>query len=284
MTNGGNPSGGFPDDPYGSNSGQPDYGQGYGPNYEQPQYGQQPYGHQGYGQQGHEQQSYGAAYPNPGAANTGAGAPGKLSATDAISAGWNLFKNNPLPWVLMTLITVVASIVLGMFSTSDSSAVSVLFNLITIAVSFVLQAFMIRGALLEVDGHKPEIGDFFKLHNFGAFVIASILVGIATFIGVFAVIIGAFVVAFFLYWTLYFVIDRNMDAINAIKSSFNAIKSDAGNLFVLAILNTVIIIVGAMLLGVGLLVALPITTLASMVAYRALTGPSDFSRQASLAA
>lgn len=295
MTSGDNPTGGFPEDPYNSEPAQPEYGQSYGQqerhaqgqSYGQQSYGQghgqqQPYGQeQGYGQQQFGQQPYGTAYPNPGAANIGTVATGKIGATDAISAGWNLFKNNPLPWVLITLILLVASGVLGAISNSDSATVALLFNLITIVVSFLMQAFMIRGALLEVDGHKPAIGDFFKLHNFGAFVIASILVGIATMIGMIALIIGAFVVAFFLYWTLNFVIDRNMGPIDAIQSSFNAIKTDAGNLFVLAILNTVILVVGAMLLGVGLLVAMPLAMLASMVAYRAITGPSDFSRQAS---
>src|SRR5699024_9728420 len=141
----------------------------------------------------------------------------------------------------------------------------------------VLQAFMLRGALLEVDGYKPALGDFFRLHNFGWFVVAAIIVGILTKLGLVIVIIGAFVVGFFLSLPLYFLVATNITAINAIKS-------DAGNLFVLAILNTLITIVGFLLVFVGLLAAMPIVMLASMVAYRSVTGPSDFSRQASVAA
>src|SRR5690606_15383795 len=101
--------------------------------------------------------------------------------------------------------------------------------------------------------------------------------------GLIGFIIGAFVVAFFLYWTQYFVVDRNMTATDAIVSSFNAIKSDGGNLFTLAVLNVLILVVGALALFVGLFVAIPVTTLASVYAYRAITGPSTFSRTATAA-
>lgn len=274
MTTGGNPPGGYPGDPYGQNSGQQGYGQsGYG----QPGYGQQGYG----GQPGYGDQPYGAAYPQGAASNESmARRQGPLGATDAISAGWNLFKNNPLPWVLIVLVTGVVSGIVGALSNTESASVAMVFNLLSFVIGLVFQMFMLRGALLEVDGYKPALGDFFRLHNFGWFIVASILVSIATLLGLFALIIGAIVVAFFLYFTLYFVVDRNMNAIDGIVSSFNAIKSDAGNLFVLAILNTIIIVVGTMALFVGLLVAMPIAMLATAVAYRAITGPSDFSRQA----
>lgn len=277
MTTGGDGSGGYPDNPYNSDPGQQGYGQGYGQSYGDQSYGEPAYGQQAYGDPG-----YGPAYP-VGATSNSPGTTGRIEATDAISRGWQLFKSNPLPWVLMTLITMVVSGVLGWLDTTNSGFLGFVFYILMIAASFVFQAFMLRGALLEVDGHKPALGDFFQLHNFGWFVVASILVSIATTLGLIALIIGAFVVAFFLYWTLHFVIDRNMTAINAIKSSFNAIKSDAGNLFVLALLNVIIIIVGTLLVFVGLLVALPVTMLASVAAYRAITGPSDFSRQATAA-
>lgn len=292
MTTGGTPPGDGSYNPYGDGSGQPDWNQqpgGYGQEpYPGQSFGQEPYPGQGYdqpgyGQPGYGQQhgaaGYGAGYPQQGATG-GIVATGKIAATDAVGAAWQLFKNNPLPWVLITLAFGVANIILSLISDSDSLGVSLLGSILTFIVSLVFQAFIIRGALLEVDGHKPEIGDFFKLHNFGAFVVAAILVGIAVSIGTVLLIIPGLVIGFFTYWTFNFVVDRNMTAIDAIKSSFNAIKSDGGNLFLLAVLNVLILIAGTIALVVGLLVAMPIATLASMVAYRAITGPSDFSRAA----
>ena len=267
-------------------------GQGYGQQYSDPAYGQPGYGQPGYGQQ-YGDPTFGSAYPQSGSyydqsmPGTNTLPTGTVSATGAIGAGWRMFMANPVPWVLITLLAGVASLVLnqlGQIGTDpDSMAfnpIGMLFSVLTILVGWLFQAFTIRGALLEVDGHKPSLGAFFTLHNFGWFVVASILVSIATALGLIALLVGALVVAFFLYWTNYFVIDRDMTAVDAIKSSFNAIKSDGGNLFALAILNTLIVMLGFLLLGVGALVAIPVATLSSMYAYRVITGTSDFSSRA----
>lgn len=174
----------------------------------------------------------------------------------------------------------VANGITSVMSNSNSIGIAALGTLLTLIVGFVFQAFMIRGALLEVDGHKPEIGDFFKLHNFGWFVVAGIIVGIAVSLGMILLILPGLAIAFFTYWTYIFVVDRNMTAMDAIKSSFNAIKSDGGNLFLLAILNVLIVLAGFIALFVGVLIAIPVATLASVVAYRAITGQSEFSRTA----
>lgn len=287
MTTGGTPPGDGSHNPYGDGSGQPDWNQqpgGYGQEpYPGQGYGQDPYPGQGYDQSGYGHQysatGYGAGYTQQGAAG-GVVATGPISAPDAVSTAWQLFKNNPLPWVLFTLALGVVNVIVSLISNSDSPGVATLGTLLSLIVGFVFQAFIVRGALLEVDGHKPEIGDFFKLHNFGWFVVAGIIVGIAVAIGTILLIIPGLVIGFFTYWTFNFVVDRNMTATDAIKSSFNAIKTDGGNLFLLAVLNVLIIIAGFVALVVGLLVAMPIATLASMVAYRAITGPSDFSRAA----
>lgn len=290
MTTGGTPSGdGFPNDPYGSGAGQQNVGgsqygehgqQGFGQEpYPGQGYGQQDYGQQGFGQQSYGDPAYGAGYPGTGQGG-GPVTPGRVSATDAISAGWQMFKNNPLPWVVFLVAGFIVNGLASVISNSESASLSFLGSILGIAVSLLFQAFAIRGALLEVDGHRPEIGDFFKLHNFGAFVIAAILVAIATTIGFILLIIPGIVIAFLLYWTLTFVVDRNMTAIDAMKSSVNAIKSDAGNLFALALLNILVIFAGLLALGVGLLIAAPVVALATMYAYRTITGPSDFSRTA----
>lgn len=302
MTTGGTPPGdGSYNNPYGDDPGRPPGDQGYGQQGREPypdqghgqpgyepypgqgygQQGQDPYPGQGYEQSGHGQfgaAGYGTGQPQPGAP-TGTVPSGDNLAMDSISEAWNLFKNNPLPWLLVAVVMGVFSSIMWLGSFVDSWFFYIL-GFLAFLGAFVLQAFIVRGALLEVDGHKPEIGDFVKLHNFGWYVVASIIVSVAVFIGTVLVVIPGLVLMFFLYWTLNFVIDRNMIATDAIMSSFNAIKSDGGNLLLLAFLNSVILFVGIATCTLGMLVALPLTTLSSTIAYRKITGPSDFSRAA----
>ena len=90
-------------------------------------------------------------------------------------------------------------------------------------------------------------------------------------IGFVLLIIPGIVLAFLTWWTLQFVIDRNEDAITAIKSSFKAISANAGPLFLLALALFGINVLGLIACLVGLLVTIPVTIIASTYAYRITT-------------
>ena len=211
-----------------------------------------------------------------------------FSATSAIGSAWQLFAANWAPWVIITLLLLVVSGGLNVGTTllmdpysSDVDPASVLgvsfgSTLLVWIFSLVLSAFMLRGALLEVDGRRPALGDFFTLTNFWQYLLVSVLVTVFVFLGLFALIVGAMVVQCFLDWAGLFTLDRDQDAMEAIKSSFATIKANATELFLLAILNTGLSIAGVMLCGVGVLVTTPLTLLASVYAYRMLTGPSGY--------
>ena len=249
---------------------------------------QDPYGGGQYGEQtggAYGEGQYGA--PMPGAPMPGGpmsdpmGMPRSVSPSEAIASGWRLFTGNVGPWLVMVLLTVVIG---GAYSAINNqlepgSAIQLLSTLLYYIVMMAVQAFSLRGALLEVDGYRPSIGDFFKLTNFGQFILAVILVAVLSTLGLIALLIGAVVVQFFLYWTTTFTLDRDMKATDALGASFRTIKSDGGNLLGLAVLNVLILILGALLVGLGLFVAIPVTTLASVWAYRYLTGPSGFSQR-----
>ncbi|WP_236581077.1 hypothetical protein [Rhodococcus sp. T7] len=207
--------------------------------------------------------------------------PGQFSVGDAIGYGWNKFKDNALIWIGILLIAAVIQVVLnlifGGFSTSSdmSSAFSVwriIGSIVTTIVGYLINAALVRGALHEVDGNKPAFGSFFQFTNVGAIIIASVIIGIASIIGFFLLVIPGLIVVFLTWWTLQFVIDQNEDAITGIKSSFRTISQNVGPVLLLALALVGINIVGAILCGVGLLVSIPITIIASTYAYRVLTG------------
>ena len=168
------------------------------------------------------------------------------------------------------------SFVFGGFDTSSDfsdsfSAWRILGSLVTAVVGYLINAALIRGALHEIDGNKPAIGSFFQFGNVASIIIASILVGIMVGIGFVLLIIPGIVLAFLTWWTLQFVIDRNEDAITAIKSSFKAISANAGPLFLLALALFGINVLGLIACLVGLLVTIPVTIIASTYAYRITT-------------
>ncbi|WP_037113127.1 membrane protein [Rhodococcoides fascians] len=233
-----------------------------------PGFGGQGFGGQGYGGQGYGGQGYGGH---------GVGLPPTLNVGDALSFGWNKFKDNAGVWIGIVVIAAVIQVILNLvFGRSGSSGdVSALFGIwsiigtvVSAIVGYIINAAFIRGALHEVDGNKPAIGSFFQFANVASIIIASVLVAIMVLVGFVLLVIPGLVLTFLSWWTLQFVIDRNEDAVTAIKSSFRAISSNAGQLFLLALAIIGINILGAIPCFLGLLVTIPISAIASTYAYR----------------
>ncbi|PKV99350.1 DUF2189 domain-containing protein [Nocardia fluminea] len=209
-----------------------------------------------------------------------------LGVGDAIGYGWTKFKDNALVWIGMVvvafLIQAVISFLFGLGNSGDTDydgGVSfgfglwqILGTIVSTVIGYLISAAFVRGALHETDGNKPGFGSFFQFTNVGAVIIAGLLVGLATGIGLLLCVLPGLVVAFFTWWTMQFVIDRDQDGVTAIKSSFSAISSNAGPLLLLALALFGINIVGALLCGIGLLVTIPLTIIASTYAYRVVTG------------
>ncbi|OZD43051.1 MULTISPECIES: hypothetical protein [unclassified Rhodococcus (in: high G+C Gram-positive bacteria)] len=198
--------------------------------------------------------------------------PTQLSVGSAIGYGFEKFKQNALVWIGIVLIAAIIQGVLNFVLTSDNFVLSLIFSVIVGVVALLIQAALVRGALHEVDGIKPAFGSFFQFNNVFAIVIAGVLVGIATGIGYILLVIPGLVVTFFTWWTFQFVIDRGDEPIPAIKASAKAIASNGGTIFVLALALFGLNIVGAILLGIGLLVTIPITIIAGTYAYRVTVG------------
>lgn len=220
-------------------------------------------------------------YPPPPAGGFGPGGASTLSVGDAISYGWSKFSKNAGVWIVFMIAAfLVQGLIQWIFNgfrgePSDfgdwltiSSAIG---SLVTTIIGYIIQGAYVRAALSEVDGQKPAFGTFLQV-PIGSVIVAGILVGLGTTVGLLLCILPGLFVIFVTWWTMQFVVDRNQDPITAIKSSYRAIMSNAGQLLLLALALIGINIVGALLCGVGLLVSVPVTIIASTYAYRVTTG------------
>lgn len=225
----------------------------------------------------------GGGYPPPPAGGFGPGpVPNQLSVGDAITYAWGKFSKNPGVWIVFIigafLLQGLIQWAFGGFRDQPTdfgdmlSFSYIVGTLVTTIVGYIIQAAYVRGALSEVDGQKPALGTFLQIRSFGNVILAGLLVGVATTVGFFLCILPGFFVMFVTWWTMQFVIDRDQDPISAVKSSYRAIMSNAGTLLLLALALVGINILGALLCGLGLLVSIPVTIIASTYAYRLVTG------------
>ncbi|GGK66656.1 hypothetical protein [Nocardia camponoti] len=203
---------------------------------------------------------------------------------DALGYAWEKYKANAGVWILAVVIAVLIQLVIGAifsagstFDASDGiefnvSAWGIIGNFVSAIVGYLISAAFVRGALHELDGHKPAIGDFFKISNVVAVIVAGLIIGIASTIGFFLLIIPGIIVVFLTWWTMEFVVDKDQDAITAIKSSVSAIAGNATPLLLLALALVGINIIGAIPCFLGWLLTIPLTIIASTYAYRVTVG------------
>jgi uncharacterized membrane protein len=218
---------------------------------------------------------------------------GGFSVGEAFGWGWRKFRENLGPLVVVALAIVAVLIVLGIIRfalTAGTEAAidpatgqvenpglfgtalvsSLLLGLLQFVVSVIVSAGIIKGALDITQGRPLELGTMFKGFDLVQLIIASILTSLLTFVGLIACLVGAIVVAFFLSFTTYFIVDEGQSAIDAMKSSFQFTKANAGDLLLLFLAIIGANILGACLCGVGLLITVPVTILAQAYAYRSL--------------
>lgn len=153
-----------------------------------------------------------------------------------------------------------------------SIIVSLIGWLVLLIVGAAIQSAYIGGVLDIANGQQVSIGSFFRPRNVGNVVIAGVIVGILTSIGMFLCIIPGLIVSIFTMFTIVALLDRNLAPIDSIKTSFNIVKENFTPALLTWLVMLVIAVVGALLCGVGLLVAVPLVILIEVYAYRKLSG------------
>ena len=278
MSNYGDTPGETPQDPYGQQPpqgppGEPNYGQPAANPYGQPPSGQPPYG--------------GSTSGEP------------FSVGNAFSYGWNKFKANLGPILIAALVLLAAVVLLqiiqaiftggndveftidpdtGAVETDDggmlggSIIASLFFGALSFLVQLVIQSGIVKGALDITRGKAISLSTMFQGIDFVQVVIASLILAVATMIGIVLCVLPGLAVMFFTAFTLYFIIDKGMSAIDAIKASASFVMANAGTLIVFFLACIAAYIVGALLCGVGLLVAIPVVVIAQAYAFRTLQG------------
>jgi uncharacterized membrane protein len=187
-----------------------------------------------------------------------------------IEKGFNLYKANFALLVLTSIIAVVLSAV----------TVGILAGPMIAGLALVILE------LLDRQEPKPEVGKVFKgfeyfLQSFlyiivwgVAIIIGSIILGVIPCIGQLAAIFFVYAAQSFLMFGVFLIVDRQMDFWPASMESINTVKSNFWPLFGLSLLAGIIGSLGAIALGIGIVLTIPIQGCILAVAYREVFGGS----------
>ncbi|MEA2641221.1 MAG: hypothetical protein QOF51_2615 [Chloroflexota bacterium] len=203
---------------------------------------------------------------------------GTLSIEECLGRGWAAFKDN---FGFIVGAAVVSFIILGIpyglgFAFVDKAGgIAGLFFLITVVIGTVVGLGWMKITLRLVDGQPTSIGDLFNSWNlFLSFFIASIVVGIVVELGYLLLFVPGIFLSVRLAFFGYAIVDQGVGPFEAVQRSWDLTRGRFWSIFLLEIVLFLINAIGAIPVGLGLIVTYPVTAIAIAAAYRQLQGQS----------
>jgi uncharacterized membrane protein len=208
------------------------------------------------------------------------GAAMEFSTGSALRFGWETFKKRPWFFVGSTVVILLASGLIDAFTNAIDAAVvgssetpSVIGTVINLGLGTLLGMGATAFYLAAQD--NPETVDLSLLWHpqpFWKYLGASILYALAFVAGLVLLIVPGIIFALMFMFTTFIVIDRELGPIEAMKESNRITHGHKWTLLGFALMLVLINLLGVLALVVGLLVSIPVSSLAVAHAYRVLAG------------
>lgn len=208
-----------------------------------------------------------------------------FSIKESIRFGWKTFWARPwlfiLAGVAVTAVNMLFSLPQSILDSAAETAAdpqalqlaifSLLFSLVGFVVSFFIQLGTLN-FLFKAHDELPtaKVKDLLYFKDWGAFILASLLVMVIVLVGFLLLIIPGIILSLALALTLYLVVDRGLGPVAAIKESMRLTKGKRLKLLGFTLATVGINILGFLALLVGLAVTIPVSMLAWIHAYRVL--------------
>jgi uncharacterized membrane protein len=188
---------------------------------------------------------------------TGATVPGVGTSYDN---AWRWLWKYFVELLLLVVIYIVISIpsgVGGWFPSSPAGpALGFFTSLYSVFVMGPVGYGLAYAALKAARGEKPEVTDMFEgFKTYLNVVAASLLVSVIVVVGLVLLIVPGIIFACKLAFVPYLVMDRKMEATEAIRTSWSMTDGRAGTIFLIGLLAIPIFIAGALCFGVGVIIS-----------------------------
>jgi uncharacterized membrane protein len=186
----------------------------------------------------------------------------------AVSRGWELVMANLPVLVGATVLAWAISIGLGVIP---------FVQFFSILVMGPIHAGLLYMFLQRIRGRDVQVGDLFIGFNVAPvpLMIATVLVAALTAVGfILCIVPGVYLTVGYLF-VLPLILDKKLDFWPAMEVSRQVVHKQWWSMFLFALVLVLILCAGALLCGVGLIIAVPLVMAALMYVYEDLFGTAD---------
>jgi len=186
---------------------------------------------------------------------------------EALSYGWKKLQENLRPLVSAALAILAVNLIFWLLGRGF------LVSLIGWFVSLLITLGLIRIALKIVDGEPVETADLFQRADLALpYFVASVIVGVVVGIGLVLLVVPGIYLAVTFGFFGYNIVDKEHGIIESIEQSAAITRAQKWDLFAFGVVLFFFNLAGAIALGVGLLITVPVSMLALAYVYRKISG------------
>ncbi|QDV69848.1 hypothetical protein Poly24_35660 [Rosistilla carotiformis] len=228
-----------------------------------------------------------AARPMAGG-SSGAMSVQPMDPAGAVTIAWELFKMNAalLIGAFLTqfflnmgisVVSAILQVALVQALGDPNSPAIALTNVGTSVLNQLLQLWIGIGILrINLAVARGQEANFGMLFSGSPYILryigASILFGLGMFVGILLLIVPGIYFAL-TYWSyFYFLVDRDCGVMESFRLAGEHAKGNRGNAFLMGLISMGLSMLGALLCGVGLLVAVPVVSMMMTICYLMMTG------------
>jgi hypothetical protein len=188
-----------------------------------------------------------------------------VNVSEYIRQGWEMFQQNIGEFIGFTLIIFAISAVSTLLSNGGSVVVSSL--AVPLYAGFGIAAFK------RMSGQQLQFSDFFNgFKYFLPLFLAGLAIELLVTVGLLLLVLPGLYLAVGYTFTMFLVIDYRMEFWQAMETSRKIVTTQWFAVFWLVIVLFLLNIFGAVALGIGLLVTVPVTSCAVAIAYKDIIG------------
>lgn len=191
-----------------------------------------------------------------------------FSIKESLKQGWQKTKEHVELCLSTTLVLLVAGSLVG----EGSGLGTFLLALALIVVTIIIRIGYTKIFLRIHDGESPRFIELFQEYKvFWRYLGVSILFPLAVLGGLILIIIPGFIWAVRFSFSPFIVVDMKIGPVAAMKESYAITKGQFWKIFGFWIVVALVNLLGLIIFGVGLLISIPLTTLAAVHVYRKLS-------------
>jgi uncharacterized membrane protein len=193
-----------------------------------------------------------------------------FSKKEALRFGWNAFTARPWVFLGATVLMMVVSMVFNKLTQDGGATLTFVIAIVGTLIQWWLYLGFTRMTLTAYAGGPVGFGLLFgeSWKTLLQYAIMAIISGVLVFIGLVLLIIPGIIIYTMICLAPFLILERELTAIESLKESRRITRGHKMNIFLFVLLLALINIVGALLLGIGLLVSVPVSLLAFVYIFK----------------